>query len=51
MNEIAQWAAIVVMFFGLAWLYVCIYFRPLTGAAASERRRASVSHAIPESPP
>jgi hypothetical protein len=25
MNEIAQWAAIVVMFFGLAWLYVCIY--------------------------
>jgi hypothetical protein len=25
MNEIVQWAAIVVMFFGLAWLYVCIY--------------------------
>jgi hypothetical protein len=25
MNEIAQWAAIVVMFFGLGWLYFCIY--------------------------
>jgi hypothetical protein len=25
MNEIAQWTAIVVMFFGLAWLCVCIY--------------------------